>query len=116
MHGISVLHYIKTNQTVPWRLVTDTNEPRVCFVGIGFFRSRDRQITALEWIAQIFHEFGNNVILRGGQAYEGTDRRPHLTRDQADSLLGRAIDDYILANETPPARLVIHRDIALYRW
>ncbi len=100
--------YYKTNQTVPWRLVTDSNEPRVCFVGIGFFRSRDRQITHSS-LAQIFDELGNNVILRGGQAYEGKDRRPHLTRDQADVLLGRAIDDYILANETPPARLVIHK-------
>lgn len=100
--------YYKTNQTVPWKLVTDPNEPRVCFVGIGFFRSRDRQITHSS-LAQIFDELGNNVILRGGQAYQGDDRRPHLKRDQAELLLGRAIDDYILANETPPARLVIHK-------
>jgi hypothetical protein len=100
--------YYKTNQTVPWKLVTDPNEPRVCFVGIGFFRSRDRQITHSS-LAQIFDELGNNVILRGGQAYQGDDRRPHLKRDQAQLLLGRAIDDYILANETPPARLVIHK-------
>src|ERR1044072_6905197 len=100
--------YYKTNQTVPWKLVTDPNEPRVCFVGIGFFRSRDRQITHSS-LAQIFDELCNNVILRGGQAYQGDDRRPHLKRDQAELLLGRAIDDYILANETPPARLVIHK-------
>lgn len=100
--------YYKTNQTVPWRLVTDPNEPRVCYVGIGFFRSRDRKVTHTS-LAQIFDELGNNVILRGGQAYEGTDRRPHLTREQSEVLLGRALNDYIFTNETPPARLVIHK-------
>lgn len=101
--------YYKTNQTVPWRLVTDLNEPRVCYVGIGFFRSRDRQVTHTS-LAQIFDELGNNVILRGGLAYEEKeDRRPHLTKDQSETLLGRAISDYILANETQPARLVIHK-------
>ena len=101
--------YYKTNQTVPWKLVTDPNEPPTCFVGIGFFRSRDRETTHTS-VAQIFDELGNNVILRGGQAYrDENDRRPHLKRDQAEFILGRAIDDYVLANETPPARLVIHK-------
>jgi hypothetical protein len=101
--------YYKTNQTVPWKLVTDHNEPKVCFVGIGFFRSRDREVIHTS-LAQVFDELGNNVILRGGQAYQDqTDRRPHLKKEQAESLLGRAIDDYVLANETPPARLVIHK-------
>lgn len=101
--------YYKTNLTVPWRLVTDPNEPRVCFVGIGFFRTRDKQAIHTS-LAQIFDELGNNVILRGGQAYqEKSDRRPHLTREQSEDLLTRAIDDYILANETQPARLVLHK-------
>jgi hypothetical protein len=101
--------YYKTNQTVPWKLVTDQNEPRVCYVGVGFFRSRDKQATHTS-LAQIFDELGNNVILRGGLAYEEkSDRRPHLERDQAETLLGRAIDDYILANESQPARLVLHK-------
>jgi argonaute-like protein implicated in RNA metabolism and viral defense len=49
--------------------------------------------------------------LRGGQAYldDKGDRRPHLTGEQSMILLGRAIDDYILSNETHPARLVIHK-------
>lgn len=101
--------YYKTNQTVPWKLVADPNEPRVCFVGIGFFRSRDRQVTHTS-LAQVFDELGNNVILRGGLAYEEKfDRRPHLEREQAEILLGRALADYVLANETQPARLVLHK-------
>ena len=102
--------YYKTNQTVPWKLVNNTNEPSVCFVGVGFFRSRDREVIHTS-LAQIFDELGNNVILRGGQAYldDKGDRRPHLTGEQSITLLGRAIDDYILANETHPARLVIHK-------
>lgn len=101
--------YYKTNQTVPWKLVTDQNEPRVCYVGVGFFRSRDKKATHTS-LAQIFDELGNNVILRGGLAYEEkSDRRPHLEKEQAEMLLGRAIDDYILANEGQPARLVLHK-------
>lgn len=102
--------YYKTNQTVPWKLVNNANEPPVCFVGVGFFRSRDREVIHTS-LTQIFDELGNNVILRGGQAYldDKGDRRPHLTGEQSITLLGRAIDDYILANETHPARLVIHK-------
>lgn len=102
--------YYKTNQTVPWKLVGNLNEPSACFVGIGFFRSRDKEVIHTS-LAQIFDELGNNVILRGGQAYQDDkiDRRPHLTGEQTSVLLGRAIDDYKLANETHPARLVIHK-------
>lgn len=102
--------YYKTNQTVPWKLVGNTNDPTACFVGIGFFRSRDKEVIHTS-LAQIFDELGNNVILRGGQAYQDDkiDRRPHLTGDQTTALLGRALDDYKLANETLPARLVVHK-------
>lgn len=102
--------YYKTNQTVPWKLVGSPNEPPVCFVGVGFFRSRDREVIHTS-LAQIFDELGNNVILRGGQAYidDKIDRRPHLTGEQSTILLGRAIDDYIMSNETHPARIVVHK-------
>jgi len=53
--------YYKTNQTVPWKLTTNINRPSVCFIGISFYRSRDRRILHTS-LAQIFDELGNNVI------------------------------------------------------
>ena len=69
--------YYKANQTVPWRLVPDINRPSICFVGIGFYRSRDKK-TLNTSLAQIFDELGNNVILRGTPVDIGKeDRMPH---------------------------------------
>ena len=56
--------YYKANKTVPWRLLPATGRPDVCFVGVGFYRSRDRKILNTS-LAQIFDELGNGVILRG---------------------------------------------------
>lgn len=56
--------YYKANQTVPWKLVTNVNRPSICFVGIGFYRSRDKSVLNTS-LAQIFDELGNGVILRG---------------------------------------------------
>lgn len=101
--------YYKSNQTVPWKLDFPENESPTCFVGIGFFKSRDRKITHSS-LAQIFDEFGKNVILRGAPAeVSNIDRQPHLKRDDAEKLLERALADYDIANEISPARLVIHK-------
>ena len=56
--------YYKASQTVPWRLIPNINRPSVCYVGIGFYRSRDRKILNTS-LAQVFDELGNGVILRG---------------------------------------------------
>ncbi|WP_199320153.1 hypothetical protein [Leptolyngbya sp. FACHB-261] len=101
--------YYKTNQTVPWKLSTNINRPSVCFVGISFYRSRDRRILNTS-LAQIFDELGNNVILRGNPVDLGKkDRRPHLSAEQAFELLKRALIEYEIALDTSPARLVLHK-------
>jgi hypothetical protein len=101
--------YYKANQTVPWRLITNKSKPQVCYVGIGFYRSRDRKILNTS-LAQIFDELGNNVILRGTPVdVDKDDRRPHLTDEQAYELLTRALGEYKIAMETSPARLVLHK-------
>lgn len=101
--------YYKANQTVPWRLITNTNRPSVCFVGIGFYRSRDKKILNTS-LAQIFDELGNGVILRGTPVdMDKDDRRPHLSSDQAYELLKRALTEYEIALENSPGRLVIHK-------
>ncbi|MEG4584715.1 hypothetical protein QUA54_05600 [Microcoleus sp. MOSTC5] len=101
--------YYKTNRTVPWKLVTNINRPSVCFVGIGFYRSRDRKVLNTS-LAQIFDELGNNVILRGTPVnIDKSDRIPHLKAGQAYHLLKRALAEYETALDTSPARLVLHK-------
>ncbi len=101
--------YYKANKTVPWKLVTNVNRPSVCFVGIGFYRSRDRKILNTS-LAQIFDELGNSVILRGSPVdINKDDRRPHLTDEQAYKLLKQALDEYEIALSNLPGRLVIHK-------
>ncbi|MGB8214327.1 MAG: hypothetical protein WCE68_12285 [Anaerolineales bacterium] len=100
--------YYKANQTVPWKLVSKPNRPSVCFVGIGFFRSRDKKMLHTS-LAQIFDELGNGVILRGTPVVLKKDRVPHLDANQAYELLQRALEEYNMALETSPARMVIHK-------
>ena len=100
--------YYKANQTVSWKLVTNQNRPSVCYVGIGFYRSRDKKVLHTS-LAQIFDELGNGVILRGTPIGLRDDRTPHLSANQAYDLLQLALDEYNNAMDTSPARLVIHK-------
>lgn len=101
--------YYKTNRTVPWRLVDNPNKPTVCYIGIGFYRSRDGSILQTS-LAQVFDELGSGVILRGTPVQEDKDdRRPYLDYNQAAILLRQALDSYITAMETYPSRVVIHK-------
>lgn len=101
--------YYKSGQTVPWKLIRNEFRSTACYVGIGFYRSRDRQ-TLNTSLAQIFNELGNGVILRGTPVeIHKNDRRPHLTEAQSYNLLEEAINEYEFALETSPGRLVIHK-------
>lgn len=101
--------YYKGLQTIPWKLEVDENKPKVCFVGIGFYRSRDKK-TIQTSLAQIFNENGKGVILRGTPVVEDKDdRKPHLSYDQSLSLLKDALIKYKFATGTMPGRLVLHK-------
>lgn len=101
--------YYKAMQTVPWKLKRDINLPMVCYVGISFYRSRDKKSIQTS-LAQIFNEKGNGVILRGTPVeIDKTDRQPHLTEQQAYDLLNSALKEYKFALDTQPARLVLHK-------
>jgi hypothetical protein len=47
--------YYKGNRTIPWRLVEDGSKLRSCYIGIGFYRSRDGE-TVSSSLAQVFDE------------------------------------------------------------
>jgi argonaute-like protein implicated in RNA metabolism and viral defense len=105
----TALYYKANRQTVPWRLVTDINKPSACFVGISFYRSRDKK-TLNTSLAQVFDELGNGVILRGTPVeIDKQDRRPHLSEIQAHELLKKALEEYKIAMNTGPGRLVLHK-------
>lgn len=106
--NFSTALYYKANQTVPWKLISNINRPSVCYVGIGFYRSRDKKMLHTS-LAQIFDELGNGVILRGTPVLLKDDRAPHLSQKQAYDLLHLALDEYNVALDTSPARLVIHK-------
>ena len=101
--------YYKAIRTVPWKLKRDINLPMVCYVGISFYRSRDKKSIQTS-LAQIFNEKGNGVILRGTPVeIDKKDRQPHLSDKQAYDLLSSALKEYKFALETQPARLVLHK-------
>ncbi|MBZ0296854.1 MAG: hypothetical protein K8L99_30110 [Anaerolineae bacterium] len=102
--------YYKANQaTVPWKLISNINRPSICYVGIGFYRSRNRQ-TLNTSLAQVFDELGNSVILRGTPIdTDKDDRRPHLKAEQAEQLLSQALNEYEIALDTSPGRVVLHK-------
>jgi hypothetical protein len=107
--NFSTALYYKASQTVPWKLITNINRPSVCFLGIGFYRSRDRKILNTS-IAQIFDELGNGLILRGTPVdIDKDDERPHLTAQQSSDLLIEALSEYKIALGNFPGRLVIHK-------
>lgn len=106
--------YYKGLQTIPWKLEADENKPPVCYVGIGFYKSRDKK-TIQTSLAQIFNENGKGVILRGTPVQEDKDdRKPHLTFEQSYSLLKDALSKYKFATGINPGRLVLHKTSKYY--
>jgi len=107
--------YYKGLQTIPWKLEIDENRPKVCYVGIGFYKSRDKK-TIQTSLAQIFNENGKGVILRGTPVREDKDdKRPHLTFEQSQSLLSDALNKYKFATGTMPGRIVLHKTSKYYQ-
>ena len=101
--------YYKGNRTIPWRLVEDPSKLRSCYIGIGFYKSRDGE-TVSSSLAQVFDEFGHGVILRGTPvSIDKKNRHPFLNETQAYELLRAALDEYDRALEHMPARIVIHK-------
>ena len=101
--------YYKGNRTIPWRLVEDTAKARSCYIGVGFYKSRDGE-TLSSSLAQVFDEFGHGIILRGTPvSIDKKNRHPYLSEDQAYELLRDALDEYDRALEHMPARIVIHK-------
>ena len=101
--------YYKGNKTIPWRLEEEEHKPKTCYIGIGFYKSRDKTSISTS-LAQVFDEFGHGVILRGSPvSIDKKDRRPFMSENQAFELLDMALSEYDHALMQMPARVVIHK-------
>ena len=103
--------YYKAGGT-PWRLKDDPAKLQTCFVGVGFFRTLDRERISTA-MAQVFNERGKGVVVRGGPAtIAKDDRQPHLDADGAYQLMILALHKYEDEHFTRPARVVVHKTSA----
>jgi hypothetical protein len=94
---------------VPWRLPKESNEYTVCYVGVSFYKSLEKN-ALLTSVAQVFNERGEGVIVRGGAAtISKDDRQPHLSEGEAHNLISDALTKYREVHKTHPARVVIHK-------
>ena len=101
--------YYKGQRSVPWRLIEDNHKPKTCYVGVGFYWSRDRETVSTS-SAQVFDEFGHGVILRGTPvSIDKDDKRPYMNERQSAELLNQAMAEYETALSQTPGRVVIHK-------
>lgn len=100
--------YYKANGT-PWRLTSNPTDPTTCFVGVSFYKTRERGMLQTS-LAQIFNERGTGVILRGARVnVSKDDRQPHLTDVDASKLLEESLNKYKQEHGNLPARIVLHK-------
>lgn len=101
--------YYKGIKTIPWRLKEDAHKPKTCYVGVGFYKSRDKKTVSTS-LAQVFDEYGHGVILRGSPvSIDKDNKRPYMDKHQARDLLSSALDEYKRALKQSPARVVVHK-------
>lgn len=94
---------------IPWRIPRPETDLDTFYLGIGFFRSVDKE-TLHTSVAQVFNERGYGVVVRGGQVERSnTDRQVHLTDSAIRDLLLRSMKGYRSEHHHAPARLVVHK-------
>jgi len=100
--------YYKAGGT-PWRLIRESSQTTVCYIGIGFYKTLDNS-RLLTSTAQVFNERGYGIILRGGAArVSKSDKQVHLQAHDAKELLDRAMKTYKNEHGNLPARVVLYK-------
>jgi len=97
---------------IPWRLA-DIVEGS-CFVGLSFYHEDEARSPFLRTsIAQAFTERGEGFVLRGDTVEwderKQRERAPHLSAEQAQTVLARVIDIYEKQVGTKPRKVVLHK-------
>ena len=93
----------------PWKL---TNlEENTCYVGISFFKEKGEN-TRRASLAQIFLDTGESFVLRG-ESFNWVNNlfpnSPHLSKDDAYSLMTHVLKHYKSIRKNYPSRVVIHK-------
>lgn len=86
--------------------------PASCYIGISFFRPLGESSTLRTSVVQAFDENGEGLVLRGHRFHwdeRRQGRSPHLTADQAESLVSMVMDRYRAERRQLPRRVVIHK-------
>ncbi len=93
----------------PWRLAKLAQDS--CYIGISFYRNKLSPNQEIQTsMAQVFTHNGEGLVLRGTEVYlEENSKEPHLTENQAYSLLKDSINRYIQKAARNPSRIVIHK-------
>lgn len=106
--NLSTALFYKANGK-PWRLAKLPND--TCYVGVSFFRNKLHPVDNIQTsMAQIFTHTGEGLVLRGEDVrVDERTREPHLTREQAEQLLTRAISKYKEKSGQTPGRIVVHK-------
>jgi hypothetical protein len=93
----------------PWKLTH--LEENTCYVGISFFNEKGKE-TRRASLAQIFLDSGESFVLRG-ESFNWTNKKhpnsPHLSRDDAYSLMCYVLEHYRSIRGQYPNRIVIHK-------
>lgn len=106
--NFSTALYYKANGK-PWRLAKLRQD--TCYVGISFFvdklsPNRDIQIS----MAQVFTNNGEGLVLRGTEVdIDEKTKKPYLKKEQAQTLMERAIKKYKDSSGQNPSRVVVHK-------
>jgi len=106
--NFSTALYYKANGK-PWRLAKLRQD--TCYVGISFFVDKlhpDKEIQIS--MAQVFTHNGEGLVLRGSEVEMNEHaKQPHLKKNQANSLMKRALAKYIEKSKRNPSKIVIHK-------
>jgi len=97
---------------IPWRL-TDAMAGS-CFVGISFFRPEGDDKSLLRTsVAQVFTDGGEGFVLQGDQfewdSKKQQEKAPHLSREEAKTLLEQVLKTYEEQIQCQPRKVVIHK-------
>jgi hypothetical protein len=93
----------------PWRLVREPTRLTSCFVGVAFYQALDSSNLRTS-MAQVFDERGDGLIVRGASVQlSKDDLQPHLSEEDASTLLKEALTQYRAEHKNLPARVVMYK-------
>lgn len=104
--NLVVALFYKANH-LPWRvrgLMEDT-----CYLGISFFRDRGDSTNVKTALAQVFALDAEGFVFKGEKAQVDENNAPHISKEEATSLLKHALEIYQRNKGHQPGRMVVHK-------